>query len=140
MQSILFYQLVNCVLFSAFSLFALDQSISTHEVDYNSFVSLSALVSAFIPTFVYCYFAEGLTADLLKVGDIFYESKWYKLSNLEQRILILPIQRAQRVFQLNGYAFVACSLNVFLKVNFQSNFYLRLSQFIYRFNFSYCYP
>lgn len=117
MQSILFYQLVNCILFSAFSLFALDQSFSTHKIDLNTFLSLSALLVALIPTFVYCYFAEGLTADLLGISDIFYESMWYKLPKQEQQLVILPIQRAQRVFRLNGFKLIYCSLGTFLMVS-----------------------
>lgn len=118
MQSILFYQLMSCVLFSVFSLFALDQSIFMHKIDFTTICSLAALLSALIPTFVYCYFSEGLTADLLEVSDILYESMWYKLPNQEQKLLILPIQRAQRVFRLNGFKFVACSLDTFSRVKF----------------------
>lgn len=118
MQSILFYQLALCVLFSAFSLFAFDQSFSSHGINYNTVLSLTILLCALNPTFFYCYFADGLTADLLEVGDIFFESMWYELPKQEQKLLISPIQCAQRIFRMKGYGIVDCSLEMFTKVNF----------------------
>lgn len=115
MQSVLFYQLVICVLFIAFSLFSLDQSM--HEINFNTFLSTIAVLVALTPTFIYCYYADGVTADLHRVGDIFYQLLWYKLTNQEQKLLILPMQRAQQIFRMKGYGIVDCSLQIFLTVN-----------------------
>lgn len=122
MQSILFYQLVNCGIFIAFGLFGMDQSL--REINFDTFMCLAALICALIPIFIYCYHADGLSEDLLEIGDIFYATKWYKLSNQEQKIMMLPIQRAQRIFRLNGYKVIDCSLETFLTVNPRYNCYL----------------
>lgn len=86
-------------------------------INFDTFISLIALSNAVIPTFVYCYYADGLTVDLLRIGDIFYASMWYELPNLEQKHFILSIQRAQQTFQMSGYKIVYCSLEVFTAVS-----------------------
>lgn len=104
-----------CITLIAFSLFALDQSMD--DINFNTFVSLIALLNAVIPTFVYCYYADGLAVDLLRIGDIFYASMWYESRYQEQKLLILSIQRAQKTFQMKGYGIVYCSLEVFAAVS-----------------------
>lgn len=61
--------------------------------------------------------------NLFEVGDIFYNSLWYKLPSQEQKLLILPIQRSQKLFRLNGFGIVDCSLEVFSSVNSLIIFY-----------------
>lgn len=56
------------------------------------------------------------TTDLLEIGDIFYNSAWYRLPIKEQRLLALPIQRSQREFRLSGLGFLDCSLAVYSSV------------------------
>lgn len=117
MQGVIFYQLVTCVVFIAFSLFGFDQTVRSFNL--NTSVCLLSLISAVTPTFIYCYYAESVTVDLLKIGDIFYESTWYELTYQEQKLLIPPIQRAQRVFRMNGYGLIDCSLGIFASVCFR---------------------
>lgn len=124
MQSALFYQLIECISFVAFSLFALDESME--EINLNTFMSFSALLYAIFSTIIYCYFADRLTADLFEVGDIFYESMWYKLPNQEQKASILSIQRAHRIFRMKCYGIVDCTLDTFTKVDFHIKFCLRV--------------
>lgn len=139
MQSILFYQLITCVLFIACSIFALDQSISKREIDFNSFMNLTSLLCSLIPTFLYCHFADGLTVNLFGIGNIFYSSMWYKLPSQKQKLLIPSIQRAQRIFRLNGYKIIDCSLEIFASVRFHSNISTIIIDFrfqvIYNFSF-----
>lgn len=91
------------------------------EISFNTFMSFAALLCSLIPTFLYCYFADGVTVNLFEIGDIFYKSMWYKLPNQKQRLLILPIQRSQRIFRLHGYKIVDCTLESFAAVGFHSN-------------------
>lgn len=122
MQSILFYQLVNCGIFIAFGLFGMDQSL--REINFDTFMCLAALICALIPIFIYCYHADGLSEDLREIGDIFFATMWYKLPHQEQKAIMLPIQRAQQIFRLNGYKIIDCSLGTFLTVNLPYNCYL----------------
>lgn len=114
MKGILFYQTIICVINIAFGLFSLDQSLD--EPSFDTFASMIALFNLLTSTFVYCYYAEGVTTDLLRVGNIFYSSLWYKLSSQEQKLLILLIQRSQIIFRLRGFEFFDCSLEVFAVV------------------------
>lgn len=99
MKAALFYQLLICVLFIAFGLFAFNQTLD--EINFNTYDCMIALFSALFSTFVYCYYADGVTTDLLEIGEFFYNSLWYKLSFQEQKLLILPIERSQILFRLN---------------------------------------
>lgn len=93
MSSVLFYQLFSCVLFLAFGIFALDSTLD--EPGFSTFLCILILLNALIPTFVYCYFADTYSTDLLDVGDVFYNSFWYILPVKQQILMIIPIQRAQ---------------------------------------------
>lgn len=111
--AISFYQLVTCAIDLALSLFALDHN-GIFSVD--AIVALYIMVSAVTPTFIFCYLAECITSDLLCVGDIFYESAWYRLPAKQQTFAILLMQCSQRRFKLNGFGIVNCSMRVFLSV------------------------
>lgn len=97
-------------------------ALSLFKVELNGLLSMETMV-AFINTtavlmlmLIYCYLSECLTSDLLEVGDIFYNSMWYQLPVSKQRLLVLPIARAQRVFRLRGLGLFDCSLVVFSSV------------------------
>lgn len=117
MKAALFFQLLICVLFIAFGLFALNQTLI--ELNFNTYDCMIALLSALFSTFVYCYYADGVTTDLMDICNIFYSSLWYKLPSREQKLLILPIMRSQILFRLNGFGVINCSLEVFASVCYQ---------------------
>lgn len=69
---------------------------------------------------MFCHLSEWITSDFSEIGEIFYNSEWYELQVREQRLLTLPIGRAQRVFRLKGLGLFDCSLVVFLMVTFRT--------------------
>lgn len=85
-------------------------------IELNDVVSLdrmNAIIDAFAMMsnmFAYSYLSEFISSDLIEIGDFFYNLAWYNLSVDKQKLLVLPIQRAQRVFRLNGMGLCDCSL------------------------------
>lgn len=109
----LFVMALTCTMAVAMNLFA---------VELNGIFSMTTLVAC-IDLFsvnslmvIYSYLSEWITSDLLEIGDIFYNSAWYQLPVNEQRLLTLPIGRAQREFRLSGLGLFDCSLAVFSSV------------------------
>lgn len=115
MSGVLFYQLLICAAVTAFNLFALE---SNGFLSLNAAVSIYLMVTALITTFLYCYLAEGFTADLKEIGLIFYRSDWFQLSIKHQKMFVLLIKRSQREFRLSCFGLIDCTLKVFSSVKF----------------------
>lgn len=113
MDAILFIMTLTSTIVIAFNLFAVEMnaiSLETIVAFFDLFVTLSL-------SFAYCYLSDWITADLLEIGDIFYNSPWYRLlSTRKQRLLVLPIQRAHRLVRLRSLGLFDCSAAVFLSV------------------------
>lgn len=65
-----------------------------------------------------CVFSEVITHDLCTIADIFYGYAWYRLPVKQQKLFILPIQRANKALRLTGLGLVDCSLRVFASVSY----------------------
>lgn len=113
MELILFTMTITCSVVLAFSLFVIDFcgvfSYDALNATLNSILILAVM-------FTYCYLSEGMTSDLVGIGNIFYNSQWYRLRVKEQKLMALPIQRAQRAYRLKGLHLYDCSLAVFSSV------------------------
>lgn len=115
MSEIIFVALLTSMLIFAFNLYGLE---SNDLFSIQSAVGL-ALVLGLLPLiFAYCFLAESITVNLYDIGDIFYDSPWYRLPAKHQRIVILPIQRAGREFCFLCLGLVDCSLATFSSVWF----------------------
>lgn len=114
MIDVLFYQLLVCAVIIAFNLFSLESTKSIY--DLHSIVSFTELTSTVVPTYIYCSLSDNFTSDLEDIGDVFYESTWFKMPVKYQRFMIMPIMRSQREIRLSGFGLIDCSLNVFLAV------------------------
>lgn len=47
---------------------------------------------------IFCYLSEHITAALLKIGDAFSESIWYRLPPGQQKLVALSMNRSQKAF------------------------------------------
>lgn len=115
MRVILFNLTITCTIVIALNLFVLElnESISIEMV-----IAFADMNMILLLTFGHFYLSEWITLDLLRIGDHFYNSAWYRLLSVkQQKLLVLPIQRAQREIRLKGLAFFECSLLVFSSVN-----------------------
>lgn len=115
MEMILFQITLTCTIAIALNLFVIELN---DLFSIETTIAMVNIVVVTLPMAIYCYLSEWITSDLLEVGDIFYNSKWYRLPFEEQRLVALPIERAQRVFRLRGLGLFDCSLAVFYSVMF----------------------
>lgn len=114
MEVILFIITMTCTINIAFNMFVLELT-DTFNFEMAD-ASINMLVVLCL-TFAYFYFSERVTADLLRVDEIFYNSAWYRLLPAgQQRRLMLPIQMAQEAIRLTCWGLVDCSLAVFLQI------------------------
>lgn len=134
MSGIIFNILLSCVLFLILVLLSVDQSNVT-AIDFNLLLNLDCLLTYLIICYIYCHFSENMTTKSFEIGDIVYNSFWYKMSIKEQKIIILMIQQSQKEFRLSGLGLIDCSLATFLTVtinffHFQFQCYLMNNKFL----------
>lgn len=96
-------------------------------IDFDVAMTLYLMFCASMPTFVFCYLSESFTNDLFDVGNMFFDSAWYRLPAKKQLMVAQVIQMSQRPFRLTGYKIIDCSLQVFSSVrgienSLESNF------------------
>lgn len=114
MEVTLFNITFTCIICIAFNLLAVELSES---FSLELMVASSDIAVVIGITAVYYFHSEWITSDLLEIGDNFYNSTWYLLPVHQQRLLVLPIQRADREFRLKALGLFECSKAVFLSVN-----------------------
>lgn len=114
MSGPLFYELAGCIVYIAFILFALDQSMK--EMNFDTLLTIDCLMTTNFLNFILCHFSEELTQRSFDVADIIFKSKWYKLSIKQQQLLVMPIHRSQKEFRLKGHKIIECSMETFLTV------------------------
>lgn len=113
MNIILFSITLDCSVVLACDLFVLQLTAS---IDLESIVAFIDVANTVLITFSYFYLSEWITNDLLEIGDHFYAAPWYRLAAKQQRLVMLPILRAEREFRLKGLGFFDSSLAVFSTV------------------------
>lgn len=113
-EVILFITTIMYTIVIAFNLFVIDMNDTLRLDTLVSFFNLCGVLGVL---FMFCYLSEQITADLLEIGDIFYNSAWHQLAPHQQKLLALPIQRAHREFRLRCQGLFDCSLPVFLTVS-----------------------
>lgn len=113
MEVTLFFKTLSCIIAIAFNLYVLEVS---GTVNMEAVVAIVDMLLSIAVTFVCFYIAEWISIYMLDIADIFYDSPWYRLPVEQQKLLVLPIQRAQRQFRLKGLGMFDCSLAVFSSV------------------------
>lgn len=116
MTMILFAMTVSCTTGIALDLLAIEMN------NYFGFGIMTTIIDLLLMLgimFTYSCLSELISSDLIEIGDFFYNFAWYQLLPVEkQKLLVLPIQRAQREVRLSGLGLCDCSLEVFSKVSF----------------------
>lgn len=113
MELILFNMTSTCTIAIAFNLYVLEFN---GQFIMQIMVAIIDLVIILWLTFAHFYLSERITCDLLEAGDCFYNSPWYRLKINQQKLLVIPIQRAQQEVRLKGLGIFECSLAGFLSV------------------------
>lgn len=109
----LFTLILLVTLVIATSLSAVELNVALSLDVFNALIDLVMLLAG---CFAYCYGSDCVTLGLLEVSQIFYDSSWYYLAAKKQKLLVLPIQRAQREFRLRGLGLIDCSMVVYSSV------------------------
>lgn len=102
MSATFFYQLLLCALNMAIFLVSLQSCPAIYLLSFTSWIGI---ISVLLPTFVICNLSEHLTTALYSIGDIFYNFHWYRLSQKQQKAILLNIQRSQKEFRMAGFGF-----------------------------------
>lgn len=110
----IFYQMLFSAIDLASFIFAIDEKQGMSPSNATAVVGASTVL---LPTFLFCMLSENVTLRLQEIGDAFYGCSWYYLDARQQRLFLLPIQRAQKELRLNGLNIVNCSLEIFSRVN-----------------------
>lgn len=117
MSEVIFYQMLFSAIELASFLVAIDE---TKGLSPSNNTSVLGAFTVLFPTYLFCKFSENVTASLHRVGDAFYDCPWYNFKASQQKMFLLPIQRAQKEVRLNGLRIVDCSLEIFSSVNMNS--------------------
>lgn len=110
MSEAIFYQML-------FSAIQLASFIFLVSITPANFTIVLGSMTVLLPTYLFCKLSENMADRLHLIENAFYGYSWYRLSVSEQKLFLLPIQRAQQKFQMNGLGIVDCSLQIFSKVN-----------------------
>lgn len=114
MEGTIFNMTLNCTMIIAFNLCAIEFSGGPSIGICIAFMNMCTICSL---TFSYFYLSECITTDLMAIGDAFYNSMWYdRFTSMQQKRLVLAIQRAQHQVRLTGLGLFDCSLPVFSAV------------------------
>lgn len=113
MSLIVFIGTFSCTVTITFNAFVIELNDTLSQETYVAFLDMYLILGL---VFAYYYLSERITADLFKIADIFYNSAWYRLKAKQQRLLVLPIQRAREEVRLTGLGIFECSLPVFATV------------------------
>lgn len=113
MSVVIFVHLLGCALIIAFNLILLEAS---DHIDLQVIACLYIMLSDVATNYLFCFLSERITIALIKIGDSFYESMWYRLPMQHQMLVPMIIARTQQEFHLKGLQIIPCSLNVFWRV------------------------
>lgn len=114
MSEVIFYQVLLSAVELATFMFVIDRTDAMSPLNN---VALIAILTILPQTFFFCKLSENITDRLEAIGNVFYGCSWYCLSAKQQQLFLLPIQRGQREFRMNGLGIVDCSLEIFWAVN-----------------------
>lgn len=114
MSEIIFVALLTNIMTIAFNLYALE---ANDLFTLQTLAGIGAMLCLLPLVFVFCFLAELITTSLYEIGDIFYDSPWYRLSAKEQQVVIGPIQQSGQEFRFSSMGLIDCSLSTFLSVS-----------------------
>lgn len=111
-----FFQMTVCAGFIAVVLSSLNQDLK--NISFDIVINLFCLLLEIQLNYMSCNYANSVTEHSFNVGDIIYDSFWYRLPIKQQKAIQFTIQRAQEPFYFKGYKIFICSMETFLKVHF----------------------
>lgn len=115
----LFYQFIFTLNYIAFFIFVVD-GVFTKAPDFNDLLVYNFLIAATSVNFILCSYADKMTQEASEVADTMYNTAWYEMPIPQQKLLLLPILRSQKIIQLTGFGIYTYSLQNFGRILFRS--------------------
>lgn len=115
----LFYQFFFTLNYIAFFIFVMD-GVLTKAIDFNDVIVYNFLVAATCVNFILCNYADKLTQEASEVADAMYNTAWYDMPVEQQKMLLLPIARSQKLIRLTGFGIYTYSLQNFGRILLRS--------------------
>lgn len=112
----LYYQFIFTLNYIAYFIFAMDGVMSMDGIDFNVLLVYNFLITAICLNFTLCYYADKLTEEASGIADAMYNTDWYEMPAQQQKLLLLPICRSQKLIQLTGGGFYTYSLQNFARI------------------------
>lgn len=117
MSGPLFFELLCVIVITVCELLSLDYAITEHQFDSMLILIVCCLLIHMSMLSLLSHHSENLTTKSYDIANITYlDLQWYNLTVSQQKLLVLPIIRAQKTFRLEGFGILDCSLEMFLKV------------------------
>ncbi|XP_031622714.1 uncharacterized protein LOC116340381 [Contarinia nasturtii] len=123
----LYFQFLFTLNYIAYVIFGLDGV--AHELNFNGFTVYFILFISISVNFILCYYADNLTSHACGIADELYNSLWFEMPIQQQKLLLVPICRAQKLFRLTGFGIFTYSQQNFAWILLRSQF-TRLIMFI----------
>lgn len=114
----LYFQFLFTLNYIAYIIFGLDGV--TKELNFNALTVYFILFMSICLNFILCYYADIMTDHACGIADELYNSMWYEMPVIHQKLLLLPICRAQKIFRLTGFGIFTYSLQNFGRILLRS--------------------
>lgn len=108
-----FFAIVRLLRFMFF--FSFVQTLE--NIDIAFFYSVLCMFVGLAWTFLLCFFATSAAESLTSIGNIAFNSNWYRYPSRIQRHSVLLIARSQKPIYFSGFKMVRCTLESFAKVS-----------------------
>lgn len=115
----LFYQFIFTLNYIAYFIFAMD-GVQAKSIDFNVLIVYNFLVTSICLNFILCYYADNLTEEASGVADAMYNTAWFEMPVEQQKLLLLPICRSQKLIRLTGFGVYTYSLQNFARIVLRS--------------------
>nr|ARO76435.1 odorant receptor 30 [Conogethes punctiferalis] len=99
---------------------------------WNEFMYKSFLITAFIQTWLLCWYGQKLFESSQRVADALYNSGWYTASQEIKKYILFMIQRSQKSVNVTTYGFSVICLITYTAIIKTSWSYFTLLQNFYK--------
>ncbi|XP_031619126.1 uncharacterized protein LOC116338167 isoform X2 [Contarinia nasturtii] len=113
-SSFLFIQVIFDILFLAAA--ALQVYVSVKNPSLNMLTPFIGIVNGLANLLVYCYIAYRASDNYVRIGDLLYQSVWYKLPTKYRKYFVLMIQDSQTPQLYHGFGIIKIDMGTFATV------------------------
>lgn len=127
-----FFQMTVCAAFIAIVLSSIDENV--RQITFEMVINIFCLLLELQLNFFSCAYATSVTTHANEIGEIVYNSEWYRLSIEQQKMAQFIIYRTEEPFYMKGYKIFTCSMETFQAVNSSHRLWYANTVIVYNFN------